>query len=351
MAFLDIKHLSICGIASAVLSRVEENSQVYSKWNGYEQFVSTTGIYQKRRAPKFITSSDLCFAAAEKLIAELGWVKEEVEALVFVSQTPDYYLPSTSCLLQQRLGLPQTCLALDISLGCSGWVYAMSVITSLMQGGTIEKRLLLAGDTILKFCSDEDKSTYPLFGDAGTCTALEFDNTKENSMIFSLCTDGSGAESIIVVDGGARNQVSLGSFNRENCEEGIIRNRLQIAMDGMSVFTFGISKAPKIVNSLLDYTGEDRDSIDCFTFHQANLFMNEKIRKKLKLSPQQVPYSLNEFGNTSCASIPLTLVTRRAEELRHGKMKHIGCGFGVGLSWGAVRFDTDKIVVPEIIEL
>ena len=227
----------------------------------------------------------------------------------------------------------------------------MSVISSLMQSGAVKKGLLLAGDTILKLCSSEDKSTYPLFGDAGSCTALEYDENDKNVMAFNLFTDGSGADTIITPCGGFRDMADCDSFETRHIENGIERNSTQLTMDGMTVFSFGISKAPKAVNQLLSWTGESVDDIDCFTFHQANRFMNEKIRKKLKLDENKVPYSMCEFGNTSCASIPLTLVSHRRDALREGTLKHVACGFGVGLSWGAVRFNSDAICVPELIEV
>ncbi len=352
MAVFSTEHVAIRGISACVPADIQYNSKVYEKYGGggYEQFVATTGVKQKRIASKYITSSDLCCSAAEKLMTDLCWKNDEIDVLIFVSQTPDYILPATSCILQERLGLSNNCYTLDISLGCSGWVYALSVIASLMQNGFFRKGLLLSGDTVLKLCSDNDKSTYPLFGDAGTCTALEFDENAK-AMSFVMHTDGSGANAIIVKTGAARNRVTPESFVEEDYGEGIRRNSYQIEMDGISVFTFGISKASKVVNELLDVTDENRENIDIYSFHQANLFMNEKIRKKLKLLPEQVLYSMDEFGNTSCASIPLTLVVRRADDLRNKSLKHIGCGFGVGLSWGAVRFDTDNIIVPKLIEI
>lgn len=174
MAFLQVNNVEVAGMAAAVPTMVENNVDIYGKWEGYENFVATTGIERHRKSNHSTCSSDLCQAAAEKLIAELGWEKESIDALVFVSQTPDYIAPTTSCLLQYKLGLSENCYTLDISLGCSGWVYAFSVISALMQNGTFARGLLLAGDTILKVASSEDKSTYPLFGDAGTATALEY---------------------------------------------------------------------------------------------------------------------------------------------------------------------------------
>lgn len=350
MAFLETKHVAIKGIAACVPHQIEENQIIYEEWGGYEGFLSTTGIERRRKASPEICSSDLCIASAEKLIENLGWEKEDIDAVVFVSQTPDYITPATSPVIQERLGLGQHCFTLDISLGCSGWVYALSVLSALMQNGTIRKGLLLAGDTILKFCSSKDKSTWPLFGDAGTVTALEYVEA-ESPMQFCLNSDGSGAEAIIIRDGGYRSPVSENSLVNNVVGEGIERNKLHLELDGMNVFSFGISKAPKVVNELLEHYGIDKSSIDLFTFHQANLFMNEKIRKKLKLEKEQVPYCLKDFGNTSCASIPLTLVTQRSEELKTKSLKHIGCGFGVGLSWGSVYFETDRIIIPNLIEL
>lgn len=350
MAFLEIKNVAVRGMAVAVPRTSEQNSDVYSQWGGYENFVSTTGIERRRVVDETTCSSDLCVAAAERLMADMNWRNEDVDALIFVSQTPDYILPATSNLIQTRLGLKESCFVLDISLGCSGWVYAMMVLSSLMQNGTIKRGLVLAGDTISKFCSPDDKSTYPLFGDAGTATALEW---QENVTPIRFCmnSDGKGYETIIIRDGGYRNVSTPASFVKVEVGEGIVRNRLNLELDGMSVFSFGISKAPQVVKQLVDNYSIDIDSVDMFTFHQANMFMNEKIRKKLKLPVDKVPYSLSDYGNTSCASIPLTLVTQRAEVLRNNKVSHIACGFGVGLSWGAVAFNTDNLVVSDIIEL
>lgn len=352
MAFLEVKNVSIKGLSACVPKNIVDNAEDYpQKWAGYESFVSATGIAKHRNSPADICSSDLCLNAAEQLIAELAWDKKEIDALVFVSQTPDFYnVPATSCQLQDRLGLSSNCYTLDIALGCSGWVYAMSVISSLMQNGSIKKGLLLAGDTPSKFCSKEDKSTFPLFGDAGTATALEYSEGAE-PIRFALQTDGGGYKAIVINAGGYRVPVSKDSLEMKNHGEGKTRCDLNLEMDGEDVFMFGISKAPKVIKSLAEQYGIDLSTIDLFTFHQANLFMNEKIRNKLKIDEAKVPYSIQEYGNTSCASIPLTLVTRCAEKLKAGKVQHIACGFGVGLSWGALYFVTDSIVVPKISEI
>lgn len=314
-----------------------ERNEFYSRnlqMGGVENFIKATGVKSRRCSYENQTTSDLCYEAAACLIKELGWSKTEIEALVFVTQTPDYLLPATSCVLQKRLGLSNDCFTLDVSLGCSGWVYALSVLSSLMQNGTMKRGILLAGDTITKICSPEDKSTFPLFGDAGTATALEYE-TGASGFKFVFNTDGSGAHVIMSEKNG---------FRKSEWEKPCLK------LDGGEVFSFGAFKAPKQVNYLFEKYNITAEEIDIFTFHQANMMMNEMIRKKLKLTDSKVPYSMDEYGNTSSASIPLTLVTRESERLRNEKLQHIACGFGVGLSWASVWFETNRITVPPLIE-
>lgn len=348
---LKFDNVAVKGIAACVPDHIRENRElsVFGD-DGADAFINSVGVERVRMASSSECSSDLCVAAAKKLMAELGWKGEEIGCLVFVTQTPDYILPATSCLLQSRLGLSRSCLCLDISLGCSGWIYAMSTAAAYISGAGIRRALVLAGDTISKICSPHDKSTYPLFGDAGTATALEYDAGSDSGMAFELAVDGGGSDVIIVPDGGFRNMVSENSFIEKEKSEGIKSNDLQLHLEGMDVFTFGISKAPSIVNMLLEETDADKDNVDYYVFHQANLFMNEKIRKKLKLPAEKVPYSLKDFGNTSCASIPLTMVTEMRTELKDRRLSIVACGFGVGLSWGAIHFITNKIVCPKLIE-
>ena len=350
MAYLEINNVAIKGISASVPKQIVEIRDIYPSEMGGETFIESTGIARHRNAPKEICSSDLCIAAAEGLMTRLGWDRNSIDAVVFVTQTPDYLEPATSCIIQNRLGLSTDCMTLDISLGCSGWVYALSVISSLMQNGTVKRGLLLAGDTPSKNCSPRDKSTYPLFGDAGTATALEYSKDAPR-MAFLLNTDGEGYKTIIIPSGGYRNQVTADSLIEKSRGDGIVSSDVHVSMDGMSVFSFAISKAPKSIKGLLEKTGENIEEIDYVILHQANLFMNEKIRRKLKLVPEKVPYSLKDFGNTSCASIPLTMVAQCGQQLESSKLKCIGCGFGIGLSWGSVLFETNRIVVPELIEV
>lgn len=351
MAFLQFSNLKIAGISACAPKNVEENASFYNqRWgSGYEDFVATTGVERARRGDTSICTSDLCYEAAKKLIADLGWDKSEILALVFVTQTPDYILPATSCPLQHRLGLSQNCYTLDISLGCSGWVYGLSVLAGVMSSGTISKGLLLVGDTPSKSISKLDKSSWPLFGDAGAATAVEY---KEGALgfKFSFHTDGEGEDVIKIHDGAYRHPVTLDSFTERDFGNGIIRNNLNLVLDGMSVFSFGISKVPKNVRELCEHYAINKDEVDLFLFHQANKFMNEKIRTKLGIPAEKVPYSMMDYGNTSSASIPLTYCAQNLATLP-SKQYVIACGFGVGLSWGSVYFDLENIVVPNIIEI
>jgi len=350
MAFFKIENVKVSGISACVPKQTEENCDFpLFDAETYKTFSATTGIERKRKVTSDVCTSDLCSIAADKLIGDLNWNKEDISFLIFVSQTADYILPATSPIIQDRLGLSKDCYTLDISLGCSGWVYGMSVLASLLSHSKSGKGLLLTGDTATKKCSFSDKSTYPLFGDAGTATAMEYAENRE-PLLFGMNSDGSGYKAIIINDGGCRNPFSTASFDMVTRGEGIESNNLQVVLDGMDVFGFGTKRAPESVNKLCDNFQLDKDKIDYFTFHQANLFMNEQIRKKLKLPAGKVPYSLKNFGNTSSASIPLTMVTEITNDLRDKKLSHIACGFGVGLSWGSMCFTTDRIICSELVE-
>jgi 3-oxoacyl-[acyl-carrier-protein] synthase-3 len=350
MAYLETKHVAIRGMAACVPKNIELNVDSYQKWGDYTKVKNIIGIDQRHVGGKDICTSDLFYGAAEKLIEELGWNKEDIGAIVCVTQTPDFIQPPVACILQNRLGLSIDTFATDIPHGCSGWVYGLSVITSLMQTGFIKKGFLFSGDTASKVASPEDKSTLPLFGDAGTCTALEYTN-EESSIKFALNTDGSGGDKIVIRDGGYRHPFDEHSLDMVDYGDGIVRNNNHIFMDGMSVFSFAISKAPKQIKDLISFFDIPQEAIDYYVLHQANMYMDEKIRKKMKLSQDKVLYCIEEFGNTSSGSIPLTLVSRAKDDLKSKRLNLIGSGFGVGLSWACAYFETNKIVVPNIIEL
>ncbi|MBE6282887.1 MAG: ketoacyl-ACP synthase III [Mediterranea massiliensis] len=345
MALFSVKRTKIVGFSAGVPQNTVYISDVV-KNGSYDasDFASKTGIQCARISNEF-TASDLCLTAAEKLISDLSWNKSEIDAIIFVSQHPDYILPATSCVLQERLGLNKECYAMDISLGCSGWIYGLSVVTSLVSNGGIKKALLMSGDAKKRVAGELD----PLFGFAGTVTAVEYTGNDKDIIDFHTGTDGSGYDAIIIPDGGSRNQMTKDSFELENVE-GKQLHRLQTRMKGMDVFSFGISVAPKSVKKLLEYTGTEVTDYDYVVFHQANMMMNEKIRKKLKLDTEKVPYSLPTFGNTSSASIPLTIVTQ-LKDIAKDSTRFLACGFGVGLSWGTVAFTTENLVISDLVEL
>ena len=286
----------------------------------------------------------LCSSSASfrrSTIEDLQWSRSDVDAIIFVSQYADYILPATSCIIQDRMKFDKECYAIDIPLGCSGWVYGLSMACSLAQGGL--RVLLMCGDAKRRVEIDD-----PLFGYAGTVTALEFCEGHEGFK-FHFGTDGSGYDAIIIPDGGSRNQITRRSFDIETID-GKQYNRLQTRMKGMDVFAFGISTAPKSVKKLAEHFGVDYQATDYFVFHQANMKMNNMIAKKLKLDEAKVPSSLYHFGNTSSASIPLTIVTELKGKCQT-PTKFICCGFGVGLSWGTVAFVAEDMLISDLVEV
>ena len=349
MAFCEFKNVRIAGVAAGVPKNIISNLTLSSGDGSIssdyspEAFVELTGV-KERHVSDHLTTSDLGFAAAERLISDLKWNKADIEAVIFVSQTADYLLPCTSCILQDRLGLSKECYAADVSLGCSGWVYGLSYVCGLLSTGAIRKAILIAGDAKKRAEGPRD----PLFGHAATATAVEFVEGA-SGFRFHFGTDGSGYDAIIIPDGGSRNQVSQKSFEFDTIDSKPY-HRLMTRMKGMDVFGFGITTAPKSVKKLAEHFGFDYLSYDYFLFHQANMKMNNMIVKKLKLNPAKVPSEMYNFGNTSSASIPLLMVTQIREQIDGQKKKFLCCGFGVGLSWGTVAFE-DAIHVSKLVEV
>ena len=345
MSFLEFNAIRIAGMSAGVPENVVQTVSTTDQY-GADDFIAMTGIKEKRYSNSF-TTSDLCLPAAERLIQDLKWEKSDIGALVFVTQTPDYVLPATSCILQDRLKLNKECMALDISLGCSGWVHGLAVLCGLMRGGTIKKALLLAGDARKQVYEEPDQ----LFGYAGTVTALEFTGDANDRFMFHFGTDGSGYEAIIRHAGGCRNQATPKDFELVECDDGRKRHNFQTRMKGMDVFGFGISTAPKSIKKLGEHFGFNYLDADYCILHQANMKMNEAIVKKLKFTPEKAPSSLLHFGNTSSASIPLTIVTQLKNKIENTNTKFICCGFGVGLSWGTVAFETDSVIISDLVNV
>ncbi|MDF3029535.1 MAG: ketoacyl-ACP synthase [Moraxellaceae bacterium] len=351
MAIFTLDNVRISAIAAAVPAAREKNSE-YSAVSEQERalLIKTTGVEERRIAASGLTASDLCAAAADELITKCAVDRKEIGLLVFVSQSGDYYLPATAALLQHRLGLSTRTIAFDVGLGCSGYVYGLAITASLMRTFGLQKALLLAGDVSSITLSPDDKSTYPLFGDAGSATLLEAGHTGA-PWHFNLSTDGSGANAIIIPDGGTRNKVSESSFLVEPVAEGIKRNRLNLVLDGPEIFSFAVREVPASIRELAGQTGQNPEDFDYFVMHQANRLINETIRKKLAMPAEKVPYSIDQFGNTSSASIPLTMAVRLRSELESSSLKLLLSGFGVGLSWGTAFLHTNEVICLPLLEI
>lgn len=350
MAFFHFKNVVVTGIAAGVPSQVRNNLESDRRFSSeYENsaFVNVTGV-KERRFDEALTTSDLCFKAAQQLLVDLNWEPKEIDAIIMVSQTLDFILPATSCILQDKLGCSKECYTEDVQLGCSGWVYGLSNVASLLQNGGIKKALLCVGDARGHFINEE--LTDPLFGHAGTVTALEYQDSAEG-LKCHYGTDGSGYQAIITPEGGARVPFSETTLNVIESKDGKKSNGLCSRMNGMDVFSFGISTAPKSIKKLADKFGFNYLESDYFIFHQANKKMNDMINKKLNLPLEKVPSCMWEFGNTSSASIPLTIVTQLSPNAVEGEKQFICCGFGVGLSWGTVEFKTKNLVISKLVEV
>lgn len=308
-----------------------------------ERLVRNIGIELRRMAPEWQTFSDLAFDAAEKLLAELNWQRDEIDALIVVTQSPDFLAPATAIILQDRLGLPTTTVAFDVNLGCSGYPFGIHLLGSMISAGGIKKGLLLVGD---RGASIND----PIFSDAGTATALEFD-ADAPPMYFDLNSDGSGHKAIILPVGGHREPVTIQHLIpfREG-PDAAWQRAVDLQLDGTAVLSFSTQRVPPAVDKLLDYAQASKEEVDYFIFHQANRMINETIRKKLGLPVEKVPSTLRDFGNTSGASLPVTMTARINKELDGASKRMVLCGFGIGLSWGTCLLDLGGAKFPDLIE-
>ncbi|UFH46670.1 ketoacyl-ACP synthase III [Flavobacterium galactosidilyticum] len=344
-----VKLSSIVGVAPAYIEDNLTNS-IFNDSDDAEKYVKTVGVRYRRVTDEDTCTADLFVPAFNKQMDLLKWDKSEVGILIVITQTPEYVVPLQSIILQDRLGLEQTCLCLDVPLGCSGYIYGSFLIASLMQSHQIKKGVLLAGDTLTKQASKKDRSTQPLFSDAATATAFELDATASD-MFFDLGNDGSGFQNIMINDGGYRNRFSEESLEYVEKGDGICLRGIDATMIGTEVFSFAISTAPKTVNQLIGQYNIDFDSLDYFVFHQANKYLNEMIRKRLKLPVEKVPYSLYDYGNSASATIPITILDKIQNEIQEKPLKMILSGFGVGLSWGAMYVETNNVIVTPIIHI
>ena len=343
MAQATIRNVRYAGMATCVPRRVVSNlldcpPQLRS---ARERMVRNIGIETRRVCSEWQYFSDLAMDAADRLMADLKWEREEIDALIVVTQSPDYPIPSTAIILQDRMKLKHGTIAFDINLGCSAYAFGLHVLGSMISSGGIKKALLLVGD---KSASVLD----PLFSDAGTATALEYDPDAP-PMYFDLNSDGSGYQAIMLPAGGHREPLGTQHMIPVKDADGIWRSPSALVLDGPAVLSFSTQRVPPAVKSLLEYANTPIEDVDYFIFHQANRMINETIRKKLGLPEEKVPSTLHDFGNTSGASLPVTMTARIREPLLEGKKKLLLSGFGIGLSWGSCIIDIDKAVFPELI--
>lgn len=327
-----IKNVEIKGIACAVPERIIK-SEAYNDIFGKEsvkKFINLTGVKERHVALDEQCTSDLCHEAAVKLMSKLKWDAASIDALILITQTPDYAVPATSCVLHHRLGLSEACITFDINLGCSAYVYGIWLAASLISTGNLQRVLLLVGDTSNFGINQNDSATAMIFGDGGTATALE--RTEGKEVKYFLNTKGKGFRSIIVPAGHAR---SRNNAMHKACD-------FDLAMDGSAVFSFTITDVPKSLLAFIKEFEIKESDIDMFVFHQANQFILKHLAKKLGITMDKVPVSIDRYGNTSGESIPLTLVDTFGKGTYDGKARLMLCGFGVGLSWGGIYLELDK---------
>lgn len=352
MSQLTTNYVKIVGISACVPKTIEENIDLplYEDKEEIIKIIESTGIHRHRIVEKGTTASDLSVMAAEKIVADLGWDMESIDLLLFACTTRDYIQPMTSPIIQNRLGMRQDSYVIDLPLGCAGWVYGMSVATALMANGTLKRGLLVCAETNTQSHNMNDRSSRPLFGDAATITALEFDADCNHPMNYVFGVDGSGAKAIMAEYGGFRNPVTSECLVEKEIEPGVFRKGTDIVLNGMDVFSFAIRRPPRSLKELIKSFNINLEDIDFLYLHQANKYIDDRIRKFLNIPEEKTPYCMDDFGNVSGASIPLTMVTRTPKEMGEKENHCLACGFGVGLSWASMEFWAGNVIVSELVE-
>ena len=339
-----IPNVRIAGLTCSVPDDVRTNSHFAERFgDGVDQVTKMTGILERRIAQSFVTTSDLCHHAATHLLDKMSIDRSEIGGLIFVSQTPDYRLPATACELQTRLSLSQNVAAFDVNLGCSGYTYGLWLASCLIASGSVDKILLLVGDTISKIVAEDDRATAMLFGDCGTATLIERDDTSE-PMSFVLGTDGRGAHNLIVPEGAFRCAGDRDERNHNPSDK--------LFMEGTEIFNFTLKAVPALVSELKNLALQPEADFDFYLFHQANSFMIKHLAKKAKIPSDKVPINIDSFGNTSSATIPLLLVTKCRDTILSSDGGHFGMfGFGVGYSWAGCASKLQQLGCADLVVL
>lgn len=329
-----IPHIQIKAIASWLPINAIEMISFNSLYGESEvrNIIKATGVERVRVADEEMTSADICQKAAEHLIEKENIDKSTIDGLVFVSQTCDYILPATSISLQDRLGLSKDTICIDVHYGCSGYIYGLFLAATWINCGICNNVLVLAGDTTSRMINSQDKSLRMVFGDCGTAS-LVCKGTEP--MGFHIQSDGSGADRLIVPAGGFRQPITAETSELKYDEDNNGRTQNDLYMDGMAIFNFAITQVHKNVNALLELVGWEREQVGLFALHQANRFMVNYVRKKLKARAELVPINVENYGNTGPSTIPL-LLSDVCPQGRYDLSKVVMTGFGVGLSWGSV---------------
>lgn len=333
----------IRGVVSCLPPRVLDNAHFKEQFGeGVAEVTKMTGVLTRHRADDNVTTSDLCEAAAERLLDGLGWDRASVDGLIFISQSPDYRLPATACSMHGRMGLRVGALAFDVNLGCSGYPYGLWLAMMAIQTGAAKRMLLAVGDTSGRTIDHSDRATAMLFGDAGTVTAIEAGNDYDEAF-FILGSDGAGADNLIVPNGAFRTREATGKFEGRDLDK--------LYMDGGEIFTFTLKSVPPLINETVEAAGTPKEGYDAFLLHQANTFMINHIAKKAKLPKDKVPINMDRYGNTSSATIPLLLTTDLADEVKSRSMRVGMFGFGVGYSWASASLELGPLKIAETITL
>ena len=311
----------------------------------------STGVEQIHTVPLGMTAADLCEAAARRLLARLDVPCESIDGIIFSSFSPDYRSPATSILLQDRLGLSKETVAIDIVYGCSGYVYGLYQAALMLKAGGCRRVLLCAGETQSLMINEQDRAMKVILGDGGSATLLELDETA-GEMQFCLRCDGSGYRDLLIEAGGFRMPRNEKTCIEEQDEDGNIRTKEDLRMDGMGVMQFSLREVPQAVNEVLSMAQLEKKDVDIFAMHQPNKMILEQLQMDMDISSDKMPLGLQKTGNTSAASIPVLLSVLKGRKYDFSSSEHaVICGFGIGLSLGAVLTDLSETIVMELEEL
>lgn len=350
MSLLKYNNIGIRALSATVPHRIVKTrsmTDLYSE-EEIEKFVSATGVEERRFAEPDQCASDFCYKSACQIFDETDIKREDIDALFFVSQTPDYKIPGTSGILQAKLGLSNDTIVYDINMSCSGFIHGLLMAYNFLQQPHINNVMLMVGETLSRMISLQDKGTGKLLGDAGIVAVLS-KGEQFGESFFSMKTEGDNLESVIVKAGAARMPSSAETIKMQEWEDGSTRNLEQIIMVGDDVFSFAISVLPRDIKRLLEFAGKSIDEVDLYAFHQANNFMSNYVAKKAKANPDKILYSIQKFGNTAGTSIPLCLVVNR-EKIQYNNsilMNAIGAGF----AYGTVLLNIADCNILNLIEL